>query len=250
MATPTSTNRLELQSFGSNPDTWGVDHLNVALQAIDQSLDGVFNINVTTTAAVNLAVTDYVVADFRNRILKFTGNRAGNCVVTMPVGINKYYIVINEATSPLVIGGNTISATGMYIVAQQGGVTNVYSTMTSPVFTPVVDNISTAPSINVVPTLNGQAFVIDPASTVTTIAIQPTLDGAEDLPEYVGYNYLNIGSGVVGPYDITVTGLRSATGAVLTQTIKLVLPFSHLRLARVPNTRFVYIAGGWGYTVT
>lgn len=237
MASPTDNNRLELQAFNANPDTWGVDHLNPVIEGIDQSLDGIYDIDVSASSSINLTTTDYVDAPFRNRVLRFFNSRVGDFDVTLPAGIDKTYFIINEATSDIIFNSSvTISALGTSILTVQSGVITANSSYSSPEFRTVIDGISTAANIDIVPTFNGSAFVIDPTSSVTTINILDALDGAEDLDGYVGYNYIALANGVAQPYSIEITGLKYSDGTPLQGQLFLSSDLSYVRIAKVVDS--------------
>jgi hypothetical protein len=102
MSTYTTSNRLELQSVGSNINTWGSDHLNAVLSQIDSSLDGVTAIS-TTGGTVTLTANNGAADQSRERILELSGVLASAATIVVP-NVTKWYWVINRCT-----GGYAVS---------------------------------------------------------------------------------------------------------------------------------------------
>lgn len=256
MPTPTPNNKFELQDFNSNLDTWGVDHLNPVISAIDQALDGVLSINVAGASPYVMNAVDYVAAPFRNRVIRFTGTRGTKFNIDILLGdstTNKSYIIVNNSNTSIYVNESEglliVPPDAMYFITITGGQILAGASLSAPLFSPVVDGISTAPSISITPTLNGQAFVINPSSSVSNINIEDVFENAEFSNENIGYNFLCVGSNAPGPYNITVTGLCNSFGVPLTETVTIRNPFANLRLGWIPGTRKVCIVGGYGYEV-
>ena len=90
---------VELMATGENAGTWGTK-TNTNLSIIEQISGGYLEVSIaggagTTTLTESDGATGSAVA---TRILKLTGTISGNRIVTMPVGVENFY-VINNATS-------------------------------------------------------------------------------------------------------------------------------------------------------
>src|ERR1700748_3010625 len=92
---PTSRNRLRKQQLGTNTNTWGDTKLNEVLDAIDQSMDGVLTITLTSSADYTLATTNYSTADeAKRRVLKLAGTLTAAVNIVVP-SVEHEYNVIN-----------------------------------------------------------------------------------------------------------------------------------------------------------
>jgi hypothetical protein len=109
ISTPTTRNRLNNQSTGSNRQTWGNKLNTEVFDLIDESLDGVETVNIT--GAYSLTATNYVSDQARNRGLKFTDTGTaltGGVTITLPSN-EKLYWIINDTLQTLTFdaGGTT-----------------------------------------------------------------------------------------------------------------------------------------------
>lgn len=122
MATPTQRNRFEKQSTGANVNTWGSAHLNVTLDLIDQSLDGVLQIS-TSSGTVTLSANDYSSDQSRNRIIHASGALSGDVTIVVP-NVQKWYWVRNSTT-----GGHDVkvkTASGSSVTMPRSSTAAIY----------------------------------------------------------------------------------------------------------------------------
>jgi hypothetical protein len=97
MASTYSTDlKLELMATGENAGTWGTK-TNTNLNLIQQAIAGFQSIDVAATN-VTLDMLDASISNARNMVLKFTGTLAGNRTVSLPDGIEKFYILQDATT--------------------------------------------------------------------------------------------------------------------------------------------------------
>ena len=97
MASTYSTDiKLELMETGQNAGTWGTK-TNNNLKLIQQAIAGFQAIDVAASD-VTLDMLDASISNARNMVLKFTGTLAGNRTVSLPDGIEKFYILQDATT--------------------------------------------------------------------------------------------------------------------------------------------------------
>lgn len=102
-SSPTSRNRLEKQATGENLNTWGNRLNQTGLDLIDEAMDGVEAIAISSTA-ITLTSTNYASDQARNRALVLTGALTGNTAVTVP-SVEKVYLIDDQTTR----GGFTLT---------------------------------------------------------------------------------------------------------------------------------------------
>lgn len=98
MPSYTPSNGLLKQDLASNVNRWGDPLLNVQLDLIDESLDGL--INLAVAPLIVLTNDNAIPNQARNRILRVIGNQVSDCVIQVP-NVEKHWWVSNETT-----GGN------------------------------------------------------------------------------------------------------------------------------------------------
>jgi hypothetical protein len=113
MASSYSTDlKLELMVTGENAGTWG-DKTNTNLNLIQQAIAGFESIALSNGGTVTLAMTDATLSNARNMILKFTGTLSTASTVTIPNGIEKFYIIdLSAVTGVTNLTIKTVSGTG------------------------------------------------------------------------------------------------------------------------------------------
>ena len=113
MASAYSTDlKLELMVTGENAGTWG-DKTNSNLNLVQQAIAGFEAVALNDGGNVALAMTDANLSNARNMILKFTGTLSGASTVTIPDGIEKFYIIdIRSVVAPQNLTIKTVSGTG------------------------------------------------------------------------------------------------------------------------------------------
>ena len=126
MASTYSTDlKLELMVTGENAGTWG-DKTNSNLNLIQQAIAGYQAVSIAggsqTTA---LTMSNAALSDARNMVIEFTGAITGNQTVTVPNGIEKYYILKNSTTGSFTVTFKYAS-TGSGITLTQGYLTATY----------------------------------------------------------------------------------------------------------------------------
>lgn len=132
MASSYSTDlKIELMVTGENSGTWG-DKTNTNWNVIQQAVTGFEAISVAggsqTTA---LVMSNATLSNARNMVLSFTGTITGNQTITIPDGIEKFYLLYNGTSGAFTVTFKTVSGTGItltqgnYCFAYSDG-TNVY----------------------------------------------------------------------------------------------------------------------------
>jgi hypothetical protein len=113
MASTFSTDlALELMATGENAGTWG-DKTNSNLNLIQQAIAGFESVALSDGGTVTLAMTDATLSNARNMILKFTGTLTTASTVTIPDGIEKFYIIdLSAVTGVTNLTIKTVSGTG------------------------------------------------------------------------------------------------------------------------------------------
>tara|TARA_R110002126_G_scaffold3795_2_gene21261 strand:+ start:1022 stop:2959 length:1938 start_codon:yes stop_codon:yes gene_type:complete len=90
---------IELMATGENAGTWGTK-TNANLNLVEQITGGYLEVSIAGGAAtVALDVDDgALTGKAQNRIIKLTGSITGNKIVTLPVGMENFYIIENAST--------------------------------------------------------------------------------------------------------------------------------------------------------
>jgi hypothetical protein len=130
MASTFSTDlALELMQTGENAGTWG-DKTNSNLNLIQQAIAGFESVALSDGGTVALAMTDATLSNARNMILKFTGTLTTASTVTIPDGIEKFYIIdLSAVTGVTNLTIKTASGTGF--TAGEAKIVAAYSDATN-----------------------------------------------------------------------------------------------------------------------
>jgi hypothetical protein len=97
---------------GENAGTWG-DKTNSNLNLVQQAIAGFESISLSNGGTVALAMTDATLSNARNMILKFTGTLSSASTVTIPNGIEKFYIIdLSAVVGVTNLTIKTVSGTG------------------------------------------------------------------------------------------------------------------------------------------
>jgi hypothetical protein len=117
MASSYSDLGLELMVTGENAGTWG-DKTNSNLNLIQQSVAGYEAVALSDGGIVTLAMTDAQLSNARNMVIKFTGTLTSASTVTIPDGIEKFYIFdCSAVVGPTNLTIKTVSGTGFTLNA-------------------------------------------------------------------------------------------------------------------------------------
>jgi hypothetical protein len=130
MASTFSTDlKLELMATGENAGTWG-DKTNDNLELIQQAIAGYEAIALSDGGTVTLAMTNAQLSNARNMVLKFTGTLTTASTVTIPDGIEKFYIIdLSAVTGVTNLTIKTASGTGF--TAAEAKIVAAYSDATN-----------------------------------------------------------------------------------------------------------------------
>ena len=126
MASSYSTDlKLELMVTGENAGQWG-DKTNNNLVLIQQAIAGYEAIALSDGGTVALAMSDAAESNARNMVLKFTGTLTTASTVTIPDGIEKFYIIdLSAVTGVTNLTIKTVSGTGF--TAGEAAIVAAYS---------------------------------------------------------------------------------------------------------------------------
>src|SRR6056300_1798891 len=126
MASSYSTDlKLELMVTGENAGTWG-DKTNTNLNLVQQAIAGFEAVALTDGGTVALAMSDASLSNARNMVLKFTGTLTTASTVTIPDGIEKFYIIdLSAVTGVTNLTIKTVSGTGF--TAGEAAIVAAYS---------------------------------------------------------------------------------------------------------------------------
>ena len=126
MASSYSTDlKLELMITGENAGTWG-DKTNTNLNLVQQAIAGYEAVALSDGGTVALAMSDAALSNARNMILKFTGTLTTASTVTIPDGIEKFYIIdLSAVTGVTNLTIKTVSGTGF--TAGEAAIVAAYS---------------------------------------------------------------------------------------------------------------------------
>jgi hypothetical protein len=128
MASTYSTDlKLELMVTGENSGTWG-DKTNTNLTLLDQAISGYQAVSIAGGAQTTaLAMTNATISNARNAVISLTGTITGNQIVTIPDGIQKVYIILNNTSGAFTVQFKTVSGTGYTWSATDKGTRVLYS---------------------------------------------------------------------------------------------------------------------------
>jgi len=122
-----SSLKLELMETGENENTWG-DKTNSNLNLVQQAITGYESIDISgPTQTTALVMTNAVISNARNAIIKLSGVITGNQIVTIPNNIQKTYIIENGTTGVFTVQFKTVSGTGPTFSTTDKGIKIVYS---------------------------------------------------------------------------------------------------------------------------
>ena len=130
MASSYSTDlKLELMVTGENAGTWG-QKTNNNLELIQQAIAGYEAVALSDGGTVALAMSDAAESNARNMVLKFTGTLTTASTVTIPDGIEKFYIIdLSVVTGVTNLTIKTASGSGF--TAGEAAIVAAYSDGTS-----------------------------------------------------------------------------------------------------------------------
>lgn len=127
MASSYSTDlKLELQVTGENAGTWG-DITNTNLVLLQQAIAGYQGVSIAGGAGTTaLTMDNAALSNARNMVIEFTGAITGNRTVTIPDGIEKYYVLKNSTTGAFTVTFK-YATTGTGITLTQNYLTICYA---------------------------------------------------------------------------------------------------------------------------
>jgi len=127
MASSYSTDlKLELMVTGENAGTWG-DITNTNLVLLQQAVAGYQGVSIAGGAGTTaLTMDNAAISNARNMVIEFTGTITGNRTVTIPDGIEKYYVLKNSTTGAFTVTFK-YATTGTGITLTQNYLTICYA---------------------------------------------------------------------------------------------------------------------------
>jgi len=124
--------KLELMVTGENAGTWG-DKTNTNLNLVQQAIAGYQGVSIAGGAQTTaLVMSNATLSNARNMVLEFTGAITGNQIVTIPDGIEKYYILKNSTSGAFSVTfkyagtGSGITLTQGFLTAAFGDGSEIY----------------------------------------------------------------------------------------------------------------------------
>jgi microcystin-dependent protein len=170
MVAYTSSNRFTLQDTGSNPNTWG-DVANMGVFAlIEDSLDGLLNLDVTTGSSFTLTTANGATDESRNRRIRLTGTPTSTIRVNLP-NVNKWYIVDASISGTSGVMLAPTGGTGPVIMAGQKR--GILAVDTSLAFFVTTDTSATTSTAGI--TRYATSAEVTEGTTVSTAAVTPNL---------------------------------------------------------------------------
>ena len=126
---------MELMVTGENAGTWGTK-TNTNLNIIQQAATGYHSQVVSGTGTTNLLITDgdstsatdSLTNAARNAIIELTGTITGNIIVTIPNGVEKFYLIKNSTSGSFTVQlkGASDSGSGTTFAATDKGTKLIY----------------------------------------------------------------------------------------------------------------------------
>jgi hypothetical protein len=117
--------KLELMVTGENAGQWG-NKTNTNLNLIQQAIAGYEAVALSDGGTVALTMDQAALSNARNMVLKFTGTLTGASTVTIPDGIEKFYIIdLSAVTGVTNLTIKTASGTGF--TAGEAAIVAAYS---------------------------------------------------------------------------------------------------------------------------
>ena len=117
--------KLELMVTGENAGTWG-DKTNTNLNLVQQAIAGYEAVALSDGGTVALTMSNAALSNARNMVLKFTGTLTTASTVTIPDGIEKFYIIdLSAVTGVTNLTIKTASGTGF--TAGEAAIVAAYS---------------------------------------------------------------------------------------------------------------------------
>jgi hypothetical protein len=215
MASSYSTDlKIELMVTGENSGTWG-DKTNTNWNVIQQSVVGVESISIAGAAATTaLVMSNATISNARNMTLIFTGLMTGNQIVTIPDGIEKYYLLYNNTTGSYTVTFKTVSGTGItltqskYCLAYSDG-TNMYQ----------VDHANLSGQIGTAQITNNAitSALLDTAAVTTAKVSANAITTA--LLDTAAVTSVKIASAAVGPTQLANTSVTAGSYTVASITV-------------------------------
>ena len=126
---------MELMVTGENAGTWGTKtntNLNIIQQAAtgyhSQVVSGTGTTDLLITDGDSTSVTDSLTNAARNAIIELTGTITGNIIVTIPNGVEKFYLIKNSTSGSFTVQvkGASDSGSGTTFAATDKGTKLIY----------------------------------------------------------------------------------------------------------------------------
>jgi hypothetical protein len=104
---------IELMATGENAGTWGTK-TNTNLSLVEQITGGYLEVSIAGGAGnTPLDISNgALTGKAQNRIIKLTGTITGNQTVTLPVGMENFYIIQNATTGAYTVELEAVSGSG------------------------------------------------------------------------------------------------------------------------------------------
>jgi len=214
---------IQLMATGENAGTWG-QITNTNLIVVQQAIAGYESISIAGGAQTTaLVMNQNALSNARNVVIKLTGTITGNQIVTVPNGIEKTWIVLNNTTGSFTVqfkyastgSGQTWSTTdkGIKILYSDGTDIQVtdLSTLSGQIVAAQITN-STITQAKLASNSIGTAQLQTNAVTAVKIT-QSTITQSKLAANSVGANQL-ISTGVVAATYTAVNVTVDADGRI------------------------------------
>lgn len=115
-STYSTSNRFDKQGTGDNPSTWGTRLNERVFDMVDESLDGVLTLDISSITSYTLTTNQGTTDQARKRTLVISGTATAAATVTVPA-LNKWYLVKCSYTGDYVTTIKTASDAGVDLTA-------------------------------------------------------------------------------------------------------------------------------------
>jgi len=161
--------KLAIMATGENAGTWG-QITNTNLNLIQQAISGFENVNIAGGVQTTpLVMSSGAISNARNAVIKLSGTITGNQTVTVPDGIEKVYIVVNDTSGAFTVQFKTETGTGPTFQTTEKGTKILFCDGTNVVDTGLLGSLieDTTPQLGGNLDVNGNSIVSTSDGNIT-----------------------------------------------------------------------------------